>query len=125
MEITNSLLAPQERAAGVAFACQESTLPELLSDPLTRALMKADRVDVGAFEEMLHAVAGRLPAGGRILAQAAVPKASAAAAPYSSLPDYMRWTSFDGACGVTAPRSICEMMAGTASEIICGSNCSW
>jgi hypothetical protein len=39
---------------------RETTLGEFLADPMTRALMKADRVDVGSLERMLQFLAGRL-----------------------------------------------------------------
>ncbi len=41
----------------------EPTVGELLADPLTRAMMRADRVDAGAVAQMLRSVAGRLRAG--------------------------------------------------------------
>jgi hypothetical protein len=53
MNATDDLVAPR----------MEPTLPELLADPLTRALMKADHIDVDAVEELLHEVAGRLRGG--------------------------------------------------------------
>ena len=38
-------------------ACTELTITELLADPLTGALMRADRVDMAGFHEMLRSVA--------------------------------------------------------------------
>ena len=47
------------RSAG----CAEFTISELLADPLTGALMRADRVEVGEFQEMLRSVARSPPVG--------------------------------------------------------------
>ena len=41
-------------------ACGMSTLGDLLRDPMTVAVMKADRVDAGALEKMLKTQARRL-----------------------------------------------------------------
>jgi hypothetical protein len=38
----------------------DTTINELLADPLTRAVMQADRVDPGAFEAMLRSLARHL-----------------------------------------------------------------
>jgi len=41
----------------------ELTIDELLSDPVTRAVMKADRVDPLALEAMLRSMAGTIEQG--------------------------------------------------------------
>ena len=43
-------------------ACAEPTIGDLLADPLTDALMRADRVDMDDFREMLRSVSRRLQA---------------------------------------------------------------
>ncbi|HLL27271.1 MAG TPA: hypothetical protein VKT73_06430 [Xanthobacteraceae bacterium] len=48
-------------AAGSVFAKTTQTFPEVLSDPLTRALMAADGVDAVALEAELREIAEKLP----------------------------------------------------------------
>jgi hypothetical protein len=48
-------------AAQSAFGKTTQNFPEVLSDPLTRALMAADGVDAEALEAELREVAARLP----------------------------------------------------------------
>jgi hypothetical protein len=45
---------------GTAMGNRELTLTELLDDPMTRAVMAADRVDPAALKAVLSAVARRL-----------------------------------------------------------------
>ena len=44
-------------------ACAELTIGDLLADPLTGALMRADRVDMDDFHEMLRSVDPPPPGG--------------------------------------------------------------
>src|ERR1700740_1830092 len=64
--------------------CAEFTIGDLLSDPLTGALMRADRVDVSELEILLGFVASRIQA--QAPAQPIV--ALKAAEPHPSVPGY-------------------------------------
>jgi hypothetical protein len=58
----NRVLYARSAAHGSAFGRTTQTFPELLSDPLTRALMAADGVDAVALEAELREIADKLPA---------------------------------------------------------------
>lgn len=85
----------------------EFTLGALLADPLTRALMRADGVDAGAFGRMLRDVAGRLRTS----------QAPAKAQP--SFAGYLPPASLDRRSDATTA------IAGKAARLVCGSPCSW
>jgi hypothetical protein len=106
--------------------CAEPTISELLGDPLTRALMTADRVDVQAFEQTLQAAACRVRAGSGIATQPTLAlQASAGAKSDPSIPDYLRWTSVDRISESSAARSMRGAIVQKASRSVCASNCSW
>ena len=127
MDATRDLSSTPEKDVNFKTAyCAEPTIGELLADPLTRALMKADRVDVAAFERMLQSVAGRLPASRRIATEAIVAlKTHAAVKSEPSVPDYLRWTSVGRLPGPAAARSVHGAIPAKATDLVCGSNCSW
>jgi hypothetical protein len=106
--------------------CREPTIIELLADPMTRALMKADHIDVPAFEQMLRSVAGRFAPGAisaKLLIEAFEGRAGARFG--SAIVDYSRWTSLDLLPKPKAAQSTHGSIATKASRISCGSNCSW
>jgi hypothetical protein len=127
MDATTSLLGASDEGADLRFAqCKEPTIGELLTDPLTRALMKADHVDPQALEQMLHSVTERFSVAGRVATQPPVVlRRSAGAKSEAPIPDYLRWTSIDRFSGSAATRSPHGAIAAKASETACGSNCSW
>ena len=127
MDATRDLsLVPEKDVNFKTAHCAEPTIDELLADPLTRALMEADRVDVAAFEQMLQSVAGRLPAGRRIATEAIVAlKTRTNVKPEQSIPDYLRWTSLDRFTEPAEARSVHGAIATKASDLVCGSSCSW
>lgn len=45
--------------------CPDATVEDIVTDPIVRALMKADRVDPTAFEALLRSRASKLPAIGK------------------------------------------------------------
>ena len=61
----------------------EPTIRDLLSDPLIRSVMKADRVDPGALEGLLYSLAPRVRRVRQSPALNAMPPASALA-PHAS-----------------------------------------
>jgi hypothetical protein len=119
-------IAP-DKGADFHYACfKEPTISELLADPLTRILMKADHVDIPAFEHMLDSVAGRFRTVGRIATQPVVAvKASAGVRSDPSVPDYLTWTCVDRNLGSDAARSVHGTVASKISGIVRGSHCSW
>ena len=127
MDATSSLLSAPGGDADLQFTpCQEPTLSELLADPLTRILMKADHVDIAAFEHMLDAVAGRVRIGSRIATQPVVVlKASAGVKSGPSLPDYLNWTCVDRHIASDSARTMHGALASKISGIVRGSHCSW
>jgi hypothetical protein len=127
MDATSSLLSAPGREADVHFTpCREPTISELLADPMTRILMKADHVDIPAFEHMLDSVAGRFRAGGRVVTRPIVAlKASAGVKSDPSIPDYLNWTCVDRNIESDAARSAHGPITSKISSIVCGSHCSW
>jgi hypothetical protein len=127
MDATRSHLSPPDKGADFHYACfKEPTISELLADPLTRILMKADHVDIPAFEHMLDSVAGRFRTVGRIATQPVVAvKASAGVRSDPSVPDYLTWTCVDRNLGSDAARSVHGTVASKISGIVRGSHCSW
>jgi hypothetical protein len=104
---------------------REPTLPELLADPLTRALMKADQVDSAAAERMLHEVAGRLRAGGGTLANSLMAFDEGAGFIHRASP-YTPWrSSLDLYLHPTTARFMHGAVRTKASELACGRTCSW
>jgi hypothetical protein len=75
---------------------REPTLPELLADPLTRTLMKADHIDVEAVEGLLREVAGRLRGGADLGMSAMIPYRPA---PARFMHEAARPKAPDSACG--------------------------
>jgi hypothetical protein len=97
---------------------REPTLPELLADPLTRALMKADHIDVEAVEGLLHEVAGRLRGG----ADLGMPAMIFDERPHPAAP----WRSLiDLPYRPMAARFMHEAARPKAPESACGRICSW
>jgi hypothetical protein len=127
MDATSSHSSTSDRDADFQMSyCKEPTISELLADPLTRILMKADHVDIPAFEHMLDSVAGRFRTGGRFVTRPVVAlKASAGVKSDPPIPDYLNWTSVDRSIDLDAARSGHRPMAPKISGIVCGSHCSW
>jgi hypothetical protein len=127
MDATSSLISAPGRDAEAHFTpCREPTISELLADPMTRILMKADHVDIPAFEHMLDSVAGRVRTGGRIAPQPVVAlKASAGVRSDPPLPDYLNWTCVDRPGAPDPARSLHGAWASKISGIVRGSHCSW
>ncbi|WP_158815329.1 hypothetical protein [Methylocapsa sp. S129] len=124
MDATSSFLSVADGDTDFRTAhCAEPTLEDLLADPLTRALMKADHVDVGAFEQMLHSLAGRFQAG-RAPTQPIVALKTGAKSSLP-IPDYLHWTSLDRLSESATARSVSGALAAKASGNICGTHCSW
>jgi hypothetical protein len=101
-------------------ACAELTIGDLLADPLTGALMRADRVDMDDFHEMLRSVARRLQTA-RAPAQPTV-RITGDAKPYPpiSVMGKLAGQSDPGAIWSTQTSA-----AGKAAETSCGSCCPW
>ena len=101
-------------------ACAELTIGDLLADPLTSALMRADRVDIDDFREMLRSVSRRLQTA-RAPVRPTV-RFTGDAKPYPPIP----------VVGVSAGQSEPGAMlstqasvAGKAAKTSCGSHCPW
>jgi hypothetical protein len=127
MDATSSHSSTSDRGADFHLPYyKEPTIGELLADPLTRILMKADHVDIPAFEHMLDSVAGRFRAGGRIVTRPVVAlKASAGVKSDPSIPDYLNWTCVDRNIESDAARSVHGPITSKISGIVCGSHCPW
>ena len=127
MDATSSLLSAPGRDADMQFTpCREPTIGELLADPMTRILMKADHVDIPAFEHMLDSVAGRVRTGGRIAPQPVVAlKANAGVKSDPRLPDYLNWICVDRPIGSDPAQTVHGAWASKISGIVRGSHCSW
>jgi hypothetical protein len=127
MDATSNHSSTSDRGADFHPAYfKEPTIGELLADPLTRILMKADHVDIPAFEHMLDSVAGRFRAGGRIVTRPVVAlKASAGVKSDQAIPDYLNWTCVDRNIDWDGARSGRGPMASKISDLVCGSHCSW
>jgi len=98
--------------------CGELTIGELLADPITRAAMSADRIEVEAFEGMLRSVAGRLRTE-PVVSLRAEGKAKATIFGYSPWPPVERLGELTRTPG-TPPAA-----SGKAPEMTCGSSCAW
>jgi hypothetical protein len=121
MDATNNFLSATD-AGHKTGLCGEPTIDELLADPLTLALMKADRVDIRSFEQMLHSAADRV----EIATQPLVAfKAGAGAKSESSLPDYQRLMSIGSPADSAVAQSMHGAIAARVSGRVCGSNCTW
>jgi hypothetical protein len=102
----------------------EPSLAELLADPLTRSLMKADRVDVEAFEMMIRSAAERVRnkdrAGpGSFLASETTRKSR------PSLPTFGYRPRSSRAPNAAAAQSMHGLEAIKAAKTDCGSHCLW
>jgi hypothetical protein len=108
-------------SADTDFPCRaEPTIGELLADPLTCALMRADRIDAGALEHMLREVAVRVRADREPTRSAATLNMDA--------DDGLPVPSFLPRNRVSEPlpaRSLPGTVAAMASRIACGSHCAW
>jgi hypothetical protein len=115
MEATTSLVTTPDR---------DATLGELMADPLTHALMKADHVDVGSFERMLQSLAGRLQAAGLTPQSIVGAKAAAAGWFERSIVEYGPWApeECEGIAAAWLPHG---PLAAKAADIACGSPCAW
>jgi hypothetical protein len=101
-------------------SCMEPTIGDLLADPLTGALMRADRVDMDDFHEMLRSVSRRLQTA-RGLARPTV-RFTGDAMPYPPIP----------VVGISAGQSETGALLSTqtsagskAAKTSCGSHCLW
>ena len=101
-------------------ACAELTIGDLLADPLTGALMRADRVDMDDFHEMLRSVSRRLQTA-RAPARPTV-RFTGDAKPYPpiSVVGILAGQSESGAM-----RSTQAPATGKAAKTSCGSHCPW
>jgi hypothetical protein len=101
-------------------ACAELTIGDLLADPLTGALMRADRVDMDGFHEMLRSVTLRLQTA-RAPARPTV-RFTGDAKPYPPIP-VVEISDDQSESG--AMRSTQASVAGKAAKTSCGSYCPW
>jgi hypothetical protein len=101
----------------------EPTVGELLADPLTRAMMRADRLDAGAVAQMLRSVAGRLRAGGGLKPPSVGVKLLRLSKP--SISGYLSWTALDRPSPSATARSAQVSLSADVSGPVCGSICSW
>ena len=97
-------------------ACAELTIGDLLADPLTGALMRADRVDMDDFREMLRSVSRRLQAARALVIFTGEAK------PY---PPISVVGTLAGQSESGAMRSTHASAAGKAAKTSCGSYCPW
>jgi hypothetical protein len=102
--------------------CAEFTIGDLLADPLTGALMRADRVNVSELEILLGSVASRIQA--RAPAQPIV-AVKAAAEPRPSIPGYASGMFLPRRSEATTTRLSQAVGAVKASQVSCGSHCPW
>jgi hypothetical protein len=105
-----------------------ATISDLLTDPLTHALMKADRVDQDAFAGMLQAVAGRLQTSRRIALPApAALKTGAEVKIQHALSSVARRWPVGRLSDTTleADESLFGAHTAKAAKAVCGSHCLW
>ena len=102
--------------------CAEFTIGDLLSDPLTGALMRADRVNVSELEILLGSVAYRIQAQAPAQPIVAV---KAAAEPRPSIPGYASGMFQPRRSEATTTRLSQAAAAVKASQVSCGSHCPW
>ena len=103
-------------------ACTELTIGDLLADPLTGALMRADRVNVSELEILLGSVACRIQAHAPAQPIVAV---KAAAEPRPSIPGYASGNFLPHRSEATTTRLSQAVAAVKASQVSCGSHCPW
>jgi hypothetical protein len=101
----------------------EPTIDELLTDPMTRSLMKADHVDTQDFERMLHSVASRFQTGVRLATQPNSVPGEADARARSLVPDPLRRALVHSRSA--PPRLMPGSVAAVVSLTACGSHCAW
>jgi hypothetical protein len=58
----------------MTMLCRELTLDDLLDDPMTQAVMRADRIEPAAVRGMLLAMAGKIENAGRVSTVSAQPR---------------------------------------------------
>jgi hypothetical protein len=97
-------------------ACAELTIGDLLADPLTGALMRADRVDMDDFREMLRTVSRRLQPARPMV------RFTGDAKPY---PPISVVGISAGQSEPGAMRSTQAPAAGKTAKTSCGSHCPW
>jgi hypothetical protein len=102
----------------------DTTLEELMAEPLTHALMKADRVDVGAFERMLRSLAARLQGTPRLAPQLAVDAKPATSAGFERSIDDRRSRTPAGRDGAAASWMPQRPHAAIAAQMACASPCA-
>jgi hypothetical protein len=102
--------------------CAEFTIGDLLADPLTGALMRADRVNVSELEILLGSVASRIQAHAPEQPIVAV---KAAAEPRPSIPGYAGVMFLPRRSEATTTRLSQAVAAVKASQVSCGSHCAW
>jgi hypothetical protein len=104
---------------------REPTIGELLADPLTRALMEADRVDAQDFAQMLQFVGGRLQASGHGAARPIVTLEATASDNGDQAACHSQHWILDLPVDHQTARSLQGAIAAKAADFICGSNCAW
>jgi hypothetical protein len=104
--------------------CAEPSLAELLADPLTRSLMKADRVDVEAVEKMIRSVAQRVRNEDRAGADwFSASETTRKSRPNLSMLGFLPLSSRTPKAA--AVQSVHGLEAFKADRIDCGSHCLW
>jgi hypothetical protein len=113
-------LRPDPRVAAWA----EPTLDDLMSDPLIRKVMRADRVDAAEMQDLLGQAAGRLRKGS-LKPRAADGKFDPLTARWFPRP--LRVDASARTAGVTA--AVVEKASGAVvekgSKSVCGTPCQW
>jgi hypothetical protein len=102
--------------------CAEFTIGDLLADPLTGALMRADHVNVNELQILLGSVACRIQAQAPGQPVVAV---KAAAEPRPSIPGYASGMFVPRRSEATTTRLSQAVGAVKASQVSCGSHCPW
>jgi len=102
----------------------DTTLEELMAEPLTQALMKADHVDVGSFERMLRSLAARLQGAQRVASPPTADAKAAASAGFERLIEDRRSRTPVGRDGAAASWLPQRPHAAIAFQMACASPCA-
>jgi hypothetical protein len=100
------------------------TISQLLSDPLIRAMMKADHVDLQAFEALLRSLARRLDAEVDEPV-AARPTLNGSPERNGAMPPGRRLAFFDCCRASSTPKPAQATIAAKSRREACGSSNSW
>lgn len=103
--------------------CGELTIGELMLDPITRVAMRADGIEVEAFEDMLRSVARRLRADRASMEPVVAIRAESK--PKASIFGYSPWPPVDRLGELNKTRSSPDAAPAKALGMICGSHCEW